>query len=234
MKLKKFQKYYIRFLFKTNVAIDINTAQKSFYNKFNTNLKLSRDEITKEKHLGLGTYNNLDIISLCKKLSTEDKYIKINAVDIFYEFTNNNKKEKREKNVIFITTEMMHEKLSDKDIDNYFIDTTYKIIPKHYKRYKMMTISCSEKKTNNTYIACLILLKYEDHISFTKIFKYLHEMFNFNPKVVHIDYSKPLLKALLTENLFNEKPIIIHCFFHFVENIVKYMKKYGIIKKKYK
>ena len=141
MELKKFQKYYIRSLFKTNVAIDINTAKKSFYNKFNTNLKLSRDEITKEKHLGLGTHNNLDIISLCKKLSTEDKYIKINAVDIFYEFTNNNKKEKREKNVIFITTEMMHEKLSGKDIDNYFIDTTYKIIPKHYKRYKMMTIS---------------------------------------------------------------------------------------------
>ena len=95
MELKKFQKYYIRSLFKNNVAIDINTAKKSFYNKFNTNLKLSRDEITKEKHLGLGIHNNLDIISLSKKLSTEYKYIKINAVDIFYEFTKNNKKEKR-------------------------------------------------------------------------------------------------------------------------------------------
>lgn len=77
----------------------------------------------------------------------------------------------------------------------------------------MMTITCSEKETNNKYISCLILLKNEDHISFTKIFKYLHDMFNFNPKVVHIDYSNSLLKALLTENLFNEKPIIIHCFF---------------------
>jgi len=93
----------------------------------------------------------------------------------------------------------------------------------------MMNITCSEK-TNNTY-ACLILLQYEDHISFTKIFKYLHEMFNFSPKVVHIDYSNSLLKALLTENLFIQKPIIIHCFFHLVDNIVKYMKKYGIIKK---
>ena len=36
MELKKFQKYYIRALLKTNVAIDINTAKKLFYNKFNT------------------------------------------------------------------------------------------------------------------------------------------------------------------------------------------------------
>ena len=74
MELKKFQKYYIRTIFKANIANNINTAKKSFYNNFNTNLKMSRDEITKEKHLGLGTHNNLDILSLCKKLSTEDKY----------------------------------------------------------------------------------------------------------------------------------------------------------------
>ena len=47
---------------------------------------------------------------------------------------NNNKKEKREHKVIFITTEMMEEKLCDQEIDNYFIDITYKIIPKHYKK----------------------------------------------------------------------------------------------------
>ena len=126
---------------------------------------------------------------------------------------------------------MMEEKLCDKKIDNYFIDITYKILPKHYNKYRMITITCTEKAANNTYIACLILLKYEDHISFIKIFKYLQEMFNFNPKVVHIDYSNSLLKALSSDNLFFQKPIIIHCFFHFVENIVKYMKKYGIIKK---
>ena len=50
-------------------------------------------------------------------------------------------------------------------------------------------------------------------------------MFSFNPKVVHIDFSKALRSALLTENLFKSKPIIIHCFFHFVQNVVKNMKK---------
>ena len=94
----------------------------------------------------------------------------------------------------------------------------------------MMALTCSEKTTNNTFLVYLILLQYEDHISFIKMFKYLHEMFNFNPKVVRIDYSNSLLKTLLQDNLFIKKPIIIHCFFYFVEDIVKYMKKYGITK----
>ena len=70
MELKKFQKYYIRSLFKANVATDLNTAKKAFYKEFNINIKLTKDEITKEKHLGLGTHNNLDLITLCKKLPT--------------------------------------------------------------------------------------------------------------------------------------------------------------------
>jgi hypothetical protein len=43
-------------------------------------------------------------------------------------------------------------------------------------------------------------------------------MFLFNPKVVIIDFSKALRNALTTENLFTSKPIVIHCFFHFVQN----------------
>ena len=57
-------------------------------------------------------------------------------------------------------------------------------------------------------------------------------MFSFNPKVVHIYFSKALRSALLTENLFKSKPIIIHCIFHIVQNVVKNMKKNGLIKNK--
>lgn len=57
-------------------------------------------------------------------------------------------------------------------------------------------------------------------------------MFLFNPKVVHIDFSKALRKTLVSENLFINKPIIILFFFHFVQNIIKYMQKYGLIKNK--
>ena len=84
-----------------------------------------------------------------------------------------------------------------------------------------MTITGVDKLTKNTYECGFILLKYE--VSFIKIFKYLHEMFLFNPAVINIDYSESLTKALKSENIFSYQPIIIHCFFHFVQAEVKNM-----------
>ena len=49
-------------------------------------------------------------------------------------------------------------------------------------------------------------------------------MYKFNPKVGHIDYSSSLRKVLLSDNLFNKKPIVIPCFFHFVQSIIKKMR----------
>lgn len=169
MNLKKMQKYFNRSMFKANVATDINTAKRLFYIYFNINIRLSKEELNKEKHLGLGIYNKLDIISLCKKITDEDKNIKVHSVDIFYDYINNkNKKENREEKVVALTTDLMKAKLSVENINNYFIDVTYKIIPKSFRRYKMMTIACKDKITNITYICALILLKYEDKFLFIK------------------------------------------------------------------
>ena len=66
-----------------------------------------------------------------------------------------------------------------------------------------MTITGVNKNTNNTFICALILLIYEDNISFHKIIKYLNEIFNFNPTVIYIYYSSALKKELLSLNLFN-------------------------------
>ena len=57
-------------------------------------------------------------------------------------------------------------------------------------------------------------------------------MYNFNPLITHIDYSMALRKSLLSDGLFKTKPIIVHCFFHFVQSIAKKMKYYKIINKK--
>ena len=124
----------------------------------------------------------------------------------------------------------MESKIKDKNIINIFIDITYKIIPKHFKNYKLMAITGINKLANISYLCCFILLKYEDEISFIKIFKFLNDMYLFNPKVINIDYSASLKKDLKTENLFCKSPIIIYCFFHFSQSIVKHMKKYNLIK----
>jgi hypothetical protein len=56
-------------------------------------------------------------------------------------------------------------------------------------------------------------------------------MINFNPKISHIDYSMAFRKALLMEGVFKIKPIVIHCFFHFIQSIVKKMKNLVLLKK---
>ena len=107
---------------------------------------------------------------LAKKISNENLDANIKTLDIFYEYIyKNNKIEKREEKVIIITTPIMESKLSDKNINNYYIDVTYRIIPNKNNKYKLMTISCTDKD-NTSFICALILLKYEDNISFEKIF----------------------------------------------------------------
>ena len=51
---KKYRKYYIRALFKNNMADNIDNIKSIFKNKFNINLSLNRNEIYQEKFYGLG------------------------------------------------------------------------------------------------------------------------------------------------------------------------------------
>ena len=74
-------------------------------------------------------------------------------------------------------------------------------------------------------ICVLVYLKYEDYKSIYYTLKYLNTFFGFEPKIVNIDFSKSERKALSSENLFKEKPLIISCFFHFTQSIIKNMKK---------
>ena len=90
--------------------------------------------------------------------------------------------------------------LKSENINNFFIDVTYKVIPKTYHNYKLLTISGIDNNNNSTYLCALILLKYEDNSSFITIFKYLNEYYKFNRKIVNIDYSASLTKTLLTDN----------------------------------
>ena len=47
-----------------------------------------------------------------------------------------------------------------------------------------------------------------------------------------VDYSYALRNTLLYKYVFKKSPIIIHCFFHFIQAIVKKLKELKIIQKK--
>ena len=168
---------------------------------------------------------------ICEKISYNELKVNVKSVDIFYDYKiKPDKIIKREEKVIIITNIEMEKRLKDINYENFFIDVKYKIIPKSKKNYKLLTITGIDKISNNSYICALILILYEDTLSFIKIFKYMKEFYGFQPKVIHIDFSKALTNALNSEELYNPKPIIVHCFFHFSQIIIKKMKNLGIIK----
>ena len=88
------------------------------------------------------------------------------------------------------------------------------------------------KKTKNTKLCILITLKYEDEQSFYYTFKYLKEFLNFKPKIINIDFSNSLYKAIKNKNLFNDNIKNIFCFFHYSQCIIRKMKSLKIIKNK--
>ena len=105
-------------------------------------------------------------------------------------------------------------------------------MPKKYTNYKLMTITCINKKTNSTKICCFIAFKYQDVESYIRIFEYLKNNFNFSPKIVHIDYEQSLRLSLLNQFQKENKPLILFCFFHFIKSIKERLKKIHFLKVK--
>ena len=56
----------------------------------------------------------------------------------------------------------MRSLLQNKNIQNYFMDITYKIIPKKQQPYKLMTITSVNEIENTTNVCCLIGIIYEE------------------------------------------------------------------------
>ena len=78
-----------------------------------------------------------------------------------------------------MTTELTEKKLSDINITDFFIDVTYRVIPKRNDNNKLLTISCFDNERKCTYICALIIIKYEDTYTFESVFKYLSNYYKF-------------------------------------------------------
>ena len=101
------------------------------------------------------------------------------------------------------------------------IDYTYKIIPKSFKPFKLMTIYNIQNKTNIPNIAALIFIKYNDAESLKKLFSLLRAQYKFSPKFITTDFDGALIKALKECDLFILAPIIIPCLFYYSKVMLK-------------
>lgn len=152
-----------------------------------------------------------------------------------YEYTNNtnkkSEKEIREEKIIIFGSKSSIKNLNDENIREFFIDITFKAIPKKFWPYKLMTITCFDNKSKSTKICCFACIKYLDTTSYIKTFKFINELFDYNPSIVHIDYESSLKKALKEENLFKKPILHTFCYFYFSKAIKEHM-NLNLFKKK--
>lgn len=108
------------------------------------------------------------------------------------------------------------------------LDFTQKIISNKFKPkpYRLITLKGFDL-TKVTKLCCMILIKYKDEKSIFYTPKYLNIFFKFSPKILNIDFSLTLYKAVSHKDLFNNDCIIYHCnmFFHFSQAMIRKMKQ---------
>ena len=188
---------------------------------------LTRSEINCIKFKYTDKYNNLSFLELVKTIKDDNFKIDISSFDAKYKYEvkKDNKTiiENREENIIIFGNIENINSIDKIDNMEIFVDTTFKIVPKKFYPYKLLTISYLYM--NKIKIFRFVLYKYQDHINYERIFLYLKDNYNLNPKIVHTDYEKALYSIFMKDNIFKHKILHSFCFFHYIKAIVEKMKK---------
>ena len=144
--IKKNQKQLIKYIYNNNVNIDNIDIKKKYFDYTHVPLKLNNNEISKIKLKLFGKFNELSLLEAIKKINISDIVIDLKSKDVNYMLKINNKIYEREETIIiFGNKNNLNLMNKNKNFIEFFLDATYKIIPKKYKGYKLLTIA----STNN-------------------------------------------------------------------------------------
>ena len=149
MDLRYNQKLYVKCLLKDNEVIKYINAKDNFEIRFKNKIFiLDEDDFRKIKIEIFGTTNNSTIEDLCKSINNIDNNIRVDIYPIKTEYFNvkQNKTEIRDQNIIIIGHNNMISFLDQNMGKEYGIDITFKVIPKTFKPYKLMSIYVLDKK----------------------------------------------------------------------------------------
>ena len=234
MNLYIYQKYYVQYNIIEKKILNYVSCIDLFKNEYkDIDFKITEDSFQKIKTSILGSVKNKTIEDICKSLKYNNNDNIVEIYPINTEFKNhNNIIEKRNQNIILIGNKEMITYLNSEKATQYGIDCTYRIIPRSYKPYKLLTIYAIDTIKNKSIIAAIICIKYTDYESFKKLFSLLNAIYYFSPVCITTDFSFPQIKALKDCHSFKKKPYIICCIFHYSQCILKKLKEYKIIKKK--
>ena len=129
------------------------------------------------------------------------------------------RKNKKYTKIIFcIMSKEMENNINSNNNTQYFADVTYCCIPPNNKKFKLFTLLAFNKEKYHSTLCNLSMISNENTETFYTLFDYLKNKYNFKPKNITIDFS--IAEYYGFKKVFNNI-IIIPCFFHFGQSIVR-------------
>ena len=126
----------------------------------------------------------------------------------------------------------MLKNLNNKNIEQYFMDGTYKIVPNIGSFKSLITLLGYNRKDNTFAQCCYALITDESENTLQKYLNLLKLNYDFIPKYITIDFSKAEENAI-KEVYKNENVEIIYCLFHFVQCLWRKLNSLGLRKKEF-
>lgn len=228
---KYIQKYYVKFSIEENETLDNPTIKKKFLEFTGLNLTLSLSELAQIRSKILNSYKNIDLEGLVKKITIPEEEIEVYSFDLKYSTKQNKRDIERKYKIILFGIQKNIKLLNKQYTEEFFFDSTFKIIPSLFRPYKLFIISGLKKEEKKTFPILFVLIKYLDFESYDRLFTYLHINFEFEPKIVHSDFELALRKAIMT-NMYTKNAIHVKCLFHYSQMIKKQLNKSGLFKRK--
>ena len=229
---KKTQSKVIKYIYNHIENYDNINIKQEFMKFTKEPLLLSNKAISRIKSNVTGKLKNLTLLEIIEKINSFNLEIESYTNDIKYtiKLKNNELIERKERIVIFGNKERI-KLLNNKNCIEFFIDITFDVVPKKFKPLKLMSIATIDSITNKTYLVCFIFIRYQDAISYERIFDYLKENFMFNPQIIHTDFEASLAHAIKKAKFFSNKVIHVKCLFHFVKSLMDKLKNMVWLKK---
>ena len=121
------------------------------------------------------------------------------------------------KDIYIIMNDDMKNNLENKNISQFFTDTTFRCVPPNKKSLKLWLLLGFDKNEEKTLLLCLALIQNETSETIEVILNYLLQTYNFMPDNITLDFGRGVYKAFkkVYPNI-----LFVPCFFHYIQKIV--------------
>ena len=144
--------------------------KKEYYNKYKSSLNLTISTISYIRGDITNKYKNCDSLSLGNKIEINNFNMKSYVMDLKYNYKNSKKLIERKQRIIIFGWKENLSLLDEQMTEEFFIDTSFKIIPAELHPHKLTIFAGISKNLNKPILICFLLIKYLDDNTYDKIF----------------------------------------------------------------